>query len=115
MKTLKTLAVLLIVVGSLSSCATRTTIVHRPARTTVVTKVHNPVVIKHNRTTFYVSKGVWYKKRNGTYVVAKAPAGAFIKVLPRGYKVVKVRGVSYYKYNGVYYKRSGKRYVVVNV
>ncbi|MFD0862349.1 DUF6515 family protein [Sungkyunkwania multivorans] len=115
MKALRSIITTLVLAIAFTSCATRTAVAVRPAKTVVVTKVHNPRVVVHNNSRYYISKGVWYKKSNGRYITIKAPVGAAVTKLPRGYKVVKVRGVRYYKSGGVYYKRSGKRYIVVNV
>ncbi len=96
-----------------SSCAT--TVRVRPARGVVVTKLHRPQIVVHNKARYYRSNGVWYVKKNHRYNVVKAPVGLRVATLPRGYRVVKVRGVRYYTSNGVYYKRSGRKYVVVSV
>ncbi|MEW7278616.1 DUF6515 family protein [Aquimarina sp. 2201CG1-2-11] len=103
-----------LLVGCLTtSCAT--TIQAAPTQDVVITKVHHPKVIVHKNVRYYRSKGKWYVKKGKVYRRVKAPIGARMVTLPRGYKVIKIRGVKYYTYNGVYYKRSGKKYIIVTV
>ncbi|GAA4275873.1 DUF6515 family protein [Aquimarina mytili] len=114
---MKTILKLLIPIILLSffttSCAT--TVRVRPARGVVVTKLHHPKIVVHNNVRYYRSNGTWYVKQNRGYRTIAAPVGVRVTTLPRGYRVVKVRGVKYYTYRGVYYKRSGRKYIVVNV
>ncbi len=106
------LAVLLLSFAT-TSCATSVRL--RPARGVVVTKLHQPKVIVHNNKRYYRNKGVWYVKKNRRYVTVAAPMGARVTTLPKGHRIVKIRGVQYYTCNGVYYKKSGRNYIVVNV
>ncbi|MDH7447844.1 DUF6515 family protein [Aquimarina sp. 2201CG14-23] len=110
---LKTLLLGLVLSTFMTSCAT--TVRVRPANRVVVTKVHNPIVVVHNNVKYYRSEGVWYLKKNRKYVTTSAPVGVRVRVLPRGYKVVRVRGIKYYRYKGVYYKKTGRNYIIVNV
>lgn len=114
MKTIKLLLIGCIFLITFTSCATRTQVAVAP-NTRVITKLHSPKVVVHNRNTYYVSKGVWYKKNNRRYIVTRAPKGAVIQTLPSSYTIVRVRGKKYYKSNGVFYRKTGKRYVVVNI
>jgi len=114
MKALLKIVVLGVLLFTLTtSCAT--TVRVRPAKSVVVTKVHNPRIVVHKNVKYYRSGGVWYIKKNRRYVTVAAPVGIRVNVLPRGHKTVKVKGVRYYRYKGIYYKKSGKSYIVVNV
>ncbi|MEB3345502.1 DUF6515 family protein [Aquimarina gracilis] len=114
MKTILKIALPILLISFLTtSCAT--TVRVRPARTIVITKLHNPTVIVHKSVRYYRSGGVWYVKNNRGYRTVAAPVGVKVATLPRGYKVVKVKGVRYYRCNGVYYKRARRGYVIVNV
>ncbi|WP_340198987.1 DUF6515 family protein [Ascidiimonas sp. W6] len=115
MKTIKSLLIVILIVG-ITSCATsqRTTVIV-PKKRAIVTKVVKPRVVIHRNTNYYLSKGIWYTKNRQGYVVVNPPAGIVIKSLPRGFRIKKIRGVKYYHYNGVYYKRTGRKYTVVNV
>lgn len=114
MKTiLKIVIPIILLTFSTTSCAT--TVHTRPANGVVVTKLNQPKVFIHNNVRYYRSRGVWYVKKNRRYRTVAAPVGIRVTTLPRGYRVVKLRGVTYYRCNGVYYKRSGRRYIVVNV
>ncbi|WP_160114822.1 DUF6515 family protein [Aquimarina sp. AU474] len=104
---------ILIICFLTTSCATTVTV--RPARGVVVTKLNHPRVVVHNNVRYYKSRGVWYIKKNKSYRTVTVPVGVRVTTLPRGYKVVKIRGVKYFAHNGVYYKRSGRKYIVVNV
>ncbi|GAA3519885.1 hypothetical protein GCM10022393_37620 [Aquimarina addita] len=79
-----------------------------------IRNINKPKLVVYKNKRYYRNNGVWYVLRNNRYVSIAAPVGVRINTLPRGYKVVKVRGVQLYKYKGVYYKRSGRSYVIVN-
>ncbi|WP_128755386.1 DUF6515 family protein [Aquimarina sediminis] len=114
MKNMMRIIVPILLFGFLmTSCAANVRV--RPAHGVVVNKVHHPKVVVHKNVHYYRSGGIWYVKKNRAYKRVVVPAGIRVTTLPRGYKIVKVRGVKYYTCKGVYYKRSGKRYVVVNV
>ncbi len=114
MKAILKLAIPILLISCVTtSCAT--TMHVRPARTVVVTKLHNPTIVVHKNVRYYRSGGVWYVRNNRAYRKVAAPVGVRVTTLPRGYKVVKVRGVRYYRCNGVYYKRYRRGYVIVNV
>ncbi|AWX43105.1 hypothetical protein HME9304_00092 [Flagellimonas maritima] len=116
MKTLKSILITLLILGSFSMANAQRTVVRvYPKHGTVVKTVNNPSVVVHNKTNFYFADGVWYRARGRNYVVAAAPVGIKVRRLPRTRSVVVVNGRRLYKYRGVWYKRTGRNYVVVNV
>ncbi len=112
-KMIKVLFTVLVLGCVTTSCAT--TIKASPIHKTKIVNVHHPKVILHKNVKYYRSKGKWYVKKGNVYKIVKAPIGARMVTLPRGYRVVKIRGVKYFTYKGVYYKRSGRKYIVVVV
>ncbi len=117
MKNLKLVFVLMLIFGMVSSATAQRKVVKvYPKHGTIVTKVHKPKVVVHNKVRFHFSDGVWYKPQGKRFVVCAAPLGVQIRHLPRGNKVVKLRnGRKVYKYKGIWYKKKGRGYVVVNV
>jgi len=115
MKNLKFLLLVLVAVFTFNLSSAQVTLKIYPKRGAVVTKIHKPKVIIHKKVNYYHSDGVWYHRTRGKYVVVNAPIGVKVKRLPRGYKVVKIRGRKYYKYRGVVYKKHRRNYVVVTV
>ncbi len=117
MKNLKLVFVLMLMFGIVSSTnAQRKVVKVYPKHGTIVTKVHKPKIVVHNKVNFRFADGVWYKPRGNKFVVCAAPVGVQIRHLPRGNKVVKLRnGRKVYKYKGIWYKKKGRGYVVVNV
>ena len=117
MRSLKIIAVIFIMLGGMPlATAQRRVVKVYPKHKTVVTKIHKPKIVVHNRVNFRFSEGVWYKTQGKRFVVCAAPIGAQITQLPRGRKVIRLRnGRKLYKYKGIYYKKKGRGYVVVNV
>ncbi len=115
MKTLKILLVMALMIGAFNSAEAQRVVKVYPRHGTVVTTVHKPKIYKFHGLKYRFAAGVWYKPFGRKYVVCAAPAGLRINVLPRGHRVVYVRGKRYYKYRGVYYKkrRSGFKVVIV--
>jgi len=115
MKNLKHLLLTLVAVLTFNIASAQVTLKVYPKRGAVVTKIHKPKVVVHKKVNYYYADGVWYHKARGKYVVVNAPMGMTVKRLPRGYKVVKIKGRKYYKYRGVVYKKHRRNYVVVTV
>lgn len=117
MKNLRMVLVMMLVVGMTSwATAQRKVVKVYPKHGTVVTTIHKPKLIVHNKVRFHFADGVWYRARGKRYVVCAAPVGIQIRRLPRGNKVVTLRnGRKVYRYKGIWYKKKGRGYVVVNV
>ena len=115
MKNLKVLLTILAVAFTFNISSAQVTLKIYPKRGAVVTKINKPRVVVHKKVNYYHADGVWYNRVRGKYVVVGAPVGVTVKRLPRGYKVVKIRGRKYYKYRGVVYKKHRRNYVVVTV
>jgi hypothetical protein len=116
MRNFKILLVTISLFGAMISVnAQRTVVKVYPKQGTIVKTIQNPRVVVHKKTNFYVADGVWYKKRGLKYTVCAAPVGVKVRSLPRGRKVVFVKGRKLYKYKGVWYKKSGRNYIVVTV
>lgn len=114
MKSLKLLVIIALVLGSLSGLQARDIRVS-PRYGVVVTKVHHPRVIVHKGVNFYYAKGVWYKTSGRRYVVCRAPIGIRVNYIPRGYKIVRIKGKKYYTYNGIWYTKKRGFYTVVRI
>ncbi len=67
----------------------------------------------HDDETFYYSEGVYYQERSHGFVIVKPRAGFRVATLPRGYRVVRERGVTFYSFNNVRYRKTGGFFVVV--
>lgn len=116
MKNFKIVLIIIVMLGGLSyASAQRKVVKVYPKRGTVVTTLHQPKLIVHNKVNFHFSNGVWYKARGRKYVVCAAPVGIKVRKLPRGNKIVHVNGRKLYKYKGIWYKKRGRAFVVVNV
>jgi len=115
MKSLKILLVLALMLGAFGSAEAQRVVKVYPRHGTVVTTVHKPKIYKFHGIKYRFAGGVWYKPHGRKYVVCAAPVGIRINILPRGHKIVTIRGKRYYKYNGVYYKKRGRGYKVVLV
>lgn len=116
MKSLKTILVMVALLGTLMAANAQRTVVRTyPKYGTVVTTIYRPTVVVHNSRNFYYADGVWYRARGRNYVVCAAPAGVRLTTLPRGSRVVYVNGRRLYHYRGIWYKRTGRNYVVVTV
>ena len=116
MKCTKHFVIAVIFLGTLLTANAQSTVVRTyPRSGTVVTTLKKPIVIAHQRANYYFANGVWHRAQGRKYVVCAAPAGTAVKRLPRGRRVVYVKGRKLYKYSGVWYRRVGGRYVVVNI
>jgi len=116
MKSLKTILIIVALVGSMTVAHAQRTVVRTyPAYGTVVTTINRPHLVIHKNKSFYYADGIWYKARGRRYVVCAAPNGVKVSVLPRGSKVVYVNGRRLYQYRGIWYKRTGRYYRVVTV
>ncbi len=116
MKSLKLLLIGIILLGSLGAAYGQRTVVKvYPRYGTVVTTLNKPKIYVHGGVSYHLAGGIWYKARGNRYVVCAAPAGIKIRTLPRGHRVVFVRGKRYYKYRGVLYAKRGRNYRVVYV
>ena len=56
-----------------------------------------------NGNPYYYANGVFYRASGGKYIVAAAPQGAIVPMLPDGYQTVAAGDTTYYDYNGVRY------------
>ncbi|MFD2098253.1 DUF6515 family protein [Flagellimonas iocasae] len=116
MKTLKTILVVVAVLGTfMVANAQRTVVKTYPRQGTVVTTIYRPTIVVHKNRNFYYSDGIWYSAKGRNYVVCAAPVGIRLATLPRGSRVVYVNGRRLYNYNGIWYKRTGRHYMVVTV
>ena len=70
----------------------------------VVVVPQNARVVRHNKVDYRFHEGNYYRPTNSGYVMANAPIGARITVLPNGYRQVKKRGQTYYRVGRTYYK-----------
>lgn len=88
---------------------------HLPRRGVTVATVHRrATVIRWGGVGFRLHAGVWYRPMGKKWVVARAPIGVRIRVLPKGYRKVVVGPRTYFYYYGVYYQLQDKEYVVVD-
>ncbi|WP_435622752.1 DUF6515 family protein [Flagellimonas sp.] len=116
MKNIKKLILAILVLGTMAACGAQTKVVRvYPKHGTVVTTIHRPKVVVHNKTNFYFADGIWYKARGRRYVVCAAPVGIRVRTLPRGHRVVWRNGRKLYSYKGIWYKKAGRNFVVVTV
>ncbi|NAY90593.1 hypothetical protein GTQ34_01565 [Muricauda sp. JGD-17] len=116
MKALKTLFISMALLAGMALTNAQTKVVHvYPKHGTVVTTISKPRVVVHQRTSYYVADGIWYRARGRKYVVCAAPAGFKVTKLPRAHRVVHVNGKRLYRYRGVWYKKRGRHFVVVTV
>ena len=115
MKTLKILLVTALLLGAFGNAEAQRVVRVYPKYGTVVTTVHKPKIYKYHGITYRLAAGVWYKPLGRRYVVCAPPVGIKVNILPRGHKMVYVRGKRYYKFNGIYYKKRGRGYKVVIV
>ena len=76
---------------------------------------HYETAMVHKNTYFY-NNGFFYRRGPQGYAIIHPPIGARIRVLPRGYTIVKFGGLSYFYINGAYYNYipAEKVYVVVD-
>jgi len=72
-------------------------------------------VVVNNRHFFYRG-GSFYERGPNGYVIATAPIGARIDVLPGGYRVIRRHGARFFLFGGIYYQFDPVThvYIVVN-
>jgi hypothetical protein len=75
---------------------------------------YREVVVKDRH--FFYRGGAFYERGPNGYVIATAPIGARIDVLPGGYTVIRHHGLRYFLFGGIYYKflPHERAYVVVS-
>ena len=115
MKSLKSLLVLVALLGAFTMAHGKNNTTLYPKVGVVVTKVHHPKIYVHNGVRFHYAKGIWYRPYGKRFIVSTAPVGIRIAKLPRGRKLVYVKGRKYYRYHGVWYQKRGRGFVVVTV
>jgi hypothetical protein len=136
-------AIMLSVIGSIQTAEAqrkarhrgkRVVVVHRPHRTVVVRKAHvryaglprwgtvvtavpsGAVVVRSRRTPFYFHQGIYYTKRDNSFVIVRPARGIRVRILPVGYRTITVGPRNYYYYYGTFYTRasSSDDFVVVD-
>lgn len=115
MKSLKLLFILLVFFGMMINAEAKTKLKVYPKIGIVVSTVHKPKIYVHSGIRYHFAGGIWYKPHGRKYVVCRAPRGVRVKVLPRGHRLVVVKGRKLYHYNGVWYKKRSRGYVVVHI
>lgn len=70
-------------------------------------------VIRHGRSHYYYSHGVWYRPYSGRYVVIAPPFGLIVPFLPLFYTTIWIHGTPYYYANDTYYTQTDEGYMVV--
>ncbi len=71
--------------------------------------------IRYEDRDYYFHHGEFYERRPEGYIVITAPVGLQVTYLPRGYRVVRHRGIRFYFFGGIYYRfnpRAGLYFVV---
>lgn len=136
-------AVVLLVIGSIQTTEAqrkhrhrgkRVVVVHRPHRTVVVRKAHvryaalprwgavvttvptGAVVVRSRKNPFYFHQGIYYAKRDNSFVIVRPARGIRVRVLPVGFRTITVGPANYYYYYGTFYTRasSSDDFVVVD-
>ncbi|WP_319547843.1 DUF6515 family protein [Desulfogranum marinum] len=69
--------------------------------------------IMFGKLTYFFVDGIFYTKKPTGYVVAPAPIGAKIPVLPPAAVIVNIDGRPYYTYSGTFYQQVPGGYIVV--
>lgn len=86
-----------------------------PKRGVFVNTVHSSAIIyRFGGVSYRFYNGVWYQPFRNQWKVVRPNFGFTIKVLPVGYRVIKINNIKYYYYYGTFYSRRGGVYVVVN-
>ncbi|MCH6257047.1 DUF6515 family protein [Puniceicoccaceae bacterium K14] len=80
---------------------------------TVLRLPKTAVRINVGKNRYYHHGGKYYSKGKQGYSVVRAPRGARIRSLPRGYSRLVLSGAVYYRYDDVYYRKISNGYVVV--
>ncbi|MCD4665863.1 MAG: DUF6515 family protein [Bacteroidales bacterium] len=77
---------------------------HLPRRGTVVASFgYGYVNIKFKHINYHFHKGVFYKPTGSQFIVARAPIGIRVRILPVGYRKIFIRNRPYFYYYGTYY------------
>lgn len=63
------------------------------------------VGIRFGGISYRFHKGIWYRPRGKKFIVARAPFGVRVRVLPIGYRRLLVGTNTYFYYYGTYYKK----------
>ncbi len=110
----------------------RVVVVKRPNHRVVVRKAHvrygalprwgatfavrpsNAVLIGNRGNGYYHSNGIFYRQQNNNYIVVRPARGIRLRVLPIGFRTIKIGPRNYYYYYGTYYAKTPTEYVVVN-
>ena len=80
---------------------------HHPRRGAVVKSLNaGAVAISFKGKRFHYHNGIFYKANGPKFIVAKAPLGMRVKVLPPKYKRFILGKKTYFYYYGTFYKRS---------
>lgn len=53
---------------------------------------------------YYFHRGEFYERRPSGYVVVTTPFGIEVPYLPRGYRIIRHRGIRFYFFGGIYYR-----------
>ena len=115
MKRLKSLFILIALLGGFTLAQANTAVKVYPRIGLVVTTMHKPKIYVHKGVSFHFSNGIWYRAKGKRFVVSTAPVGLYINSLPMGRKVVYVKGRRYYRYNGIWYQKRGRGFSVVKI
>ena len=80
---------------------------HHPKRGTVLKSINTGAVsIRFKENRFHYHNGVFYKPSGQKYIVARAPIGMGIKVLPPRYKRFILGKRTYFYYYGTFYQKT---------
>ena len=115
MKNLKVFLVIVAFFGALTASTAQRVVKVYPKHGTVVTTVHKPTIVVHKGVRFHFASGIWYRSSGKKFIVSAAPRGITLRRLPRGYKVVRIKGRKYYAFKGIRYQKVGRYYKVVYV
>lgn len=71
--------------------------------------------VRYRDNHYFFHRGEFYERRQEGYVVVTAPIGIRVNYLPRGYKIIRHRGIRFYLFGGIYYRYdpSARFYFVV--
>jgi hypothetical protein len=69
--------------------------------------------IHHGDVDYFYHDGIYYRSFNKTYVVAHAPIGIRIGLLPKGFRPIMLNHNNYFYYYGTFYVRNNDYYEVV--
>ncbi len=85
----------------------RTTIVHTPSRARVInTLPARTVVINHRSVPYYYNSGIYYRKSGTRYIIAPAPVGIHVRVLPTGFHRVVSGSTVFFHFGGTFYRHN---------